>query len=159
MTDAPRTVASAEDGPRQAQFRTTHAEAGAETVAAAVRPDNAPSMTTRVDADAEAVVTTIERARTGGLAASVDDYVVNVTVADRVARSALEGATDTERRGADGPDGPTADAREGFDEADPDADTVADTETDADERADTDTNANADTDTDTNANTDDTHQP
>lgn len=148
MTDAPRTVTSGEDGPRRARLRTTHAEAGAETVAAAVRPDNAPSMTTRVDADAEAVVTTIERARTGGLAASVDDYVVNVTVADRVARSALEGATDTERRDADGPDGPTADAREGFDEADPD------TDRDANANA----NANADTDTDTNANTDDTHQ-
>jgi hypothetical protein len=65
---------------REATIRTTHAHA--ETVAAALRPDNSDSMTTRVDGDS--VVTDIERETTGGLQATVDDYVVNLTVADAV---------------------------------------------------------------------------
>ena len=65
---------------REATIRTTHAEP--ETVAAALRPDNTGSMTTRVDGDT--VVTHIERETTGGLHATVDDYVVNLTAADAV---------------------------------------------------------------------------
>jgi hypothetical protein len=65
---------------REATIRTTHADP--ERVAAALRPDNTDSMTTRVDGDA--VVTHIERETTGGLHSTVDDYVVNLTVADAV---------------------------------------------------------------------------
>ncbi|WP_135819978.1 KEOPS complex subunit Pcc1 [Halostella litorea] len=55
-------------------------------VAAAVTPDNTSEMTTRVEGDA--VVTRIERETTGGLRSTVDDYVVNVDVATRVAQAA-----------------------------------------------------------------------
>jgi hypothetical protein len=55
-------------------------------VAAALAPDNTASMTTRVEGDQ--VVTDVERATTGGLQSSVDDYVVNVSVADAVAQTA-----------------------------------------------------------------------
>ena len=65
---------------RRAELRTTHAHP--DRVAAALRPDNTDSMSTRVDGDA--VVTEIERETTGGLQSSVDDYVVNLTVADAV---------------------------------------------------------------------------
>ncbi|WP_336036872.1 KEOPS complex subunit Pcc1 [Halobacterium yunchengense] len=57
-----------------------------ERVAAAVRPDNTPEMETRTDGDA--VVTRIERDDTGGLQSTVDDYVVNLTVAVEVAQHA-----------------------------------------------------------------------
>jgi hypothetical protein len=69
---------------RRATVRTTHDDP--ETVAAAVAPDNTDEMATDVDGDA--VETRIERPSTGGLAATVDDYVVNLIVADRVAESA-----------------------------------------------------------------------
>jgi hypothetical protein len=149
MTDGLSRAASDEAAPRRARLRTTHVEAGAETVAAAVRPDNAPSMTTRVDADGDAdvVVTTIERDRTGGLAASVDDYVVNVTVADRVARCALDVGRGVDDRDTDELDDTDADATDELDDTDADADT------------DTDANADADADADADTNTDDTHQP
>ncbi|MFB6072781.1 MAG: KEOPS complex subunit Pcc1 [Halobacterium sp.] len=55
-------------------------------VAACVRPDNTAEMETRVEDDA--VVTRIEREDTGGLQSTVDDYVVNVTVATEVAAHA-----------------------------------------------------------------------
>lgn len=51
----------------------------AETVARAIRPDNTPEVTTRVEDGT--VVTTIERETIGGLRTTVDDYVVNLTVA------------------------------------------------------------------------------
>ncbi|GGL58363.1 KEOPS complex subunit Pcc1 [Halocalculus aciditolerans] len=57
-----------------------------ERVAAAVRADNTSEMTTRVDGDA--VVTTIERDSTGGLRTTLDDYVVNLTVAVEVGQLA-----------------------------------------------------------------------
>lgn len=62
---------------RRATVRTELADA--ERVAAAVRPDNTPEMATRVDDGA--VVTTIERETTGGLRATLDDYLVNLGVA------------------------------------------------------------------------------
>jgi hypothetical protein len=65
---------------RTARLRTEHDEAG--LVAAALRPDDTPEVETR--ADDGAVVTRIERDRTGGLARTVDDYVVNLRVADRL---------------------------------------------------------------------------
>ena len=72
----------------------------AERVARAVAPDNTASMTTRV---AEATVTTeIDRDTTGGLQSTVDDYVVNLGVAEAVldavdtAADAGDDATDTD---------------------------------------------------------------
>jgi hypothetical protein len=95
---------------RRATLRTTHASPEtAAVVAGAVEPDNTDSMTTRVDGDA--VVTTIERETTGGLHSSVDDYVVNLTVADRLgdAGRSVDGRGDA--AATDGPDGTTADTR------------------------------------------------
>ena len=64
---------------RTATVRTTHGDA--EVVAAALRPDNTAEMSTRVDGDA--VVTEIERDSTGGLRTTADDYLANLTVAQR----------------------------------------------------------------------------
>ncbi|EMA18578.1 KEOPS complex subunit Pcc1 [Haloarcula argentinensis] len=66
---------------RRAEIRTTHDSP--ERVARAVQPDNTDEMTTRVEGDA--VVTTVERDSTGGLQATVDDYVVNIRVAAQLA--------------------------------------------------------------------------
>lgn len=51
-------------------------------VAAALRPDNTAEMTTEVVEGR--VVTTIEREDAAGLRSTVDDYVVNLSVADRL---------------------------------------------------------------------------
>jgi hypothetical protein len=65
---------------RGATIRTTHDDADtAERIASALQPDNTDEMDTRVDGDV--VVTTIDRETTGGLHSTVDDYVVNLTVA------------------------------------------------------------------------------
>ncbi|MFC7045510.1 KEOPS complex subunit Pcc1 [Halobacteriaceae archaeon GCM10025711] len=69
---------------RRATVRTE--VASPERAAAAVRPDNTPEMTTRVEDGA--VVTVIERESTSGLRSTVDDYVVNLTVATEVAQFA-----------------------------------------------------------------------
>ena len=66
--------------------------ANPELVAAAVRPDNTPEMETLVE-DGQ-VVTTIERETTSGLRSTVDDYVVNLTVAVTIEQS-IETITDT----------------------------------------------------------------
>jgi len=71
-------------GERTAVLRTTHDRPA--VLAAALAPDNTDSMATRVEGDA--VVTTIERETSGGLGATVDDYVVNLTVAATVAETA-----------------------------------------------------------------------
>jgi hypothetical protein len=65
---------------RRAEIRTTHDDP--RVVARALRPDNTPEIDTRVRD--ERVVTTIERETTGGLRTTVDDYVVNLTVATEV---------------------------------------------------------------------------
>ena len=68
-----------------ATLRTRHDRP--EAVAAAVRPDNTDEMTTRVavDGDGRSVVeTTIRREAAGGLRTTVDDYVSNLTVAQRL---------------------------------------------------------------------------
>ena len=65
---------------RTARFRTTHADAA--TVATALRPDNTDSMETAVEGDE--LVTTVTRETTGGLQSTVDDTVVNLTVADAI---------------------------------------------------------------------------
>ncbi|AZH26178.1 KEOPS complex subunit Pcc1 [Haloplanus aerogenes] len=71
---------------KRARVETTHDHAA--TIAAALRPDNTPSMSTDVSDDV--VRTTIERETAGGLQSTVDDYVVNLTVAETVARTARE---------------------------------------------------------------------
>lgn len=82
---------------RRATVRTTHATPEhAALVAGAVEPDNTESMATHTDG--ATVETTIERDTTGGLHSSVDDYVVNLTVADCLVageRVATAGETDT----------------------------------------------------------------
>ena len=65
---------------RRARLRTGHDRP--DVVAAAVRPDNTDEMSTTVEDGA--VVTTIERDSTGGLRTTVDDYLTNLTVAQRV---------------------------------------------------------------------------
>jgi len=69
---------------RRARVETTHEDAS--TVAAALRPDNTPSMTTDVADDV--VRTVVERETAGGLGSTLDDYVVNLTVAETVVRTA-----------------------------------------------------------------------
>jgi len=65
----------------RATLRTTHA--APETVAAALEPDNTDEMSTRTE-DGR-VVTTVARDSPAGLRSTVDDYVVNLQVADGIA--------------------------------------------------------------------------
>lgn len=67
---------------KRIEIRTTHDDP--DLVARAVSPDNTTEM--RTDIDGGQVVTTIERESTGGLRTTADDYVVNLTVATRVAQ-------------------------------------------------------------------------
>ena len=71
---------------RRATVRTAHDRP--EVVAAALRPDNTAEMSTRVDG--RTVVTTIERDSTGGLRTTVDDYVTNLQVAQRVIDTTIQ---------------------------------------------------------------------
>lgn len=66
---------------RTATVRTGHEDPA--TIAAAVAPDNTGDMQTRVKAGT--ILTTIERGDAGGLQSTVDDYVVNVDIAETVA--------------------------------------------------------------------------
>lgn len=69
-----------EPGVRRARLKTDHGSPDEATrVARALEPDNTPEMNTRVVGST--VVTEIERNATGGLQATVDDYVVNLQVA------------------------------------------------------------------------------
>jgi hypothetical protein len=71
---------------REARIETTHTdEATARRLARALRPDNTTEMETA--ANRRRVVTTIEREETGGLHATVDDYVVNLTAGARILAS------------------------------------------------------------------------
>ncbi|MDH5020999.1 KEOPS complex subunit Pcc1 [Halobacterium rubrum] len=79
---------------RTATVRTEVADP--ELVAACVQPDNTTEMTTEV-ADGSAVVTRIEREDTAGLQSTVDDYVVNLTVAAEVAETARTAAAVADR--------------------------------------------------------------
>jgi hypothetical protein len=75
---------------RRATITTTHGDdEAAERVAAALAPDDTAEMATRVEG--EAVVTTVTREGTSGLRSTVDDYVVNCRVADRLGG---DGSTD-----------------------------------------------------------------
>lgn len=71
---------------KRARLRTDSAAAG--IVAAALEPDNTTEMETTVAGDT--IETTLERDRVGGLRSTVDDYVVNLTVAERIVRIANE---------------------------------------------------------------------
>ncbi|QLK25588.1 KEOPS complex Pcc1-like subunit [Natrinema zhouii] len=83
---------------RRATIRTDHDDAA--LVARALSPDNTDEMSTTVERDdaaatadgdderAGTVVTRIDRETTGGLQATVDDYVVNLEVAIDVASQA-----------------------------------------------------------------------
>lgn len=62
---------------KRATIRTHHADPNA--IATALRPDNTAAMETTVVG--ETVETTIERETTGGLGTTVDDYLVNLTLA------------------------------------------------------------------------------
>ena len=74
-----------DDGPITAARATLHVRVSTpEAVAAAVRPDDTPEIRTRVEGPA--VVCTIERDSVGGLAATVDDAVVNLRVAAKTAQ-------------------------------------------------------------------------
>ena len=66
---------------RTARIETEHGDDAA-TIARSVRPDNTAEMETRVEGTR--VVTTIDRETTGGVHATVDDYVVNVRLATRL---------------------------------------------------------------------------
>lgn len=99
-------------GSRTAVVRTTHADA--DLVASALAPDDTDSMAVRVDGDA--IDCRIERPTTGGLRSTVDDYVVNLRVADRVIERAREhrtaDGTAADGTAADGVDARETDARE-----------------------------------------------
>jgi hypothetical protein len=102
---------------RRARLRTGHGDdVTARRVASALRPDNTAEMDTRVDGST--VVTTVERETTGGLHATVDDYVVNLQVAARLAN-----------RRADAPSDGTRDTNTNTN-TDTDADTNTNTNTD-----------------------------
>jgi hypothetical protein len=77
---------------RRVTVRTTHDRPT--VIANAVAPDNTDEMDTRVEDGT--VVTTIERETTGGLGSTVDDYVVNLDVASRVAQLITESDTNTD---------------------------------------------------------------
>ncbi|MFC6732316.1 KEOPS complex subunit Pcc1 [Haladaptatus sp. DYSN1] len=62
---------------KRATIRTTHEHAA--EIAAALEPDNTPEMRMTVTDDEIEMI--IERETTGGLQSTVDDYVVNLTVA------------------------------------------------------------------------------
>jgi tRNA threonylcarbamoyladenosine modification (KEOPS) complex Pcc1 subunit len=69
----------------RATVRTRHARP--EVVARAVRPDNTAQIETRVEQSTDGervVVTEIDRDDAAGLRATLDDYTVNLTVADEV---------------------------------------------------------------------------
>lgn len=95
---------SAEESPaptRRATVTTTHADAAtARRVAASLRPDNTAEMATSTESSR--VVTVIGRDDTGGLASTLDDYVVNATVAARLTTETDDSRrTDTATRHSD----------------------------------------------------------
>jgi len=77
---------------RRVELRTEHG-ADATAVARAVRPDNTDRIETAVEDGT--VVTTVERTRTGGLQATVDDYVVNLRTAAQLTDRTNSQTTDT----------------------------------------------------------------
>ena len=100
--DADRVAAERPAGSRTATVRTDHGTATrAQWVATAVAPDNTASMTTTVESTA--VRTAIDRGTTGGLQATLDDYLVNLEVAAAVLERLEDaaGTTRTDERATD----------------------------------------------------------
>lgn len=129
---------------RRATIRTRGDDADATMLARALGPDNTAEMQTTVTEDGT-LETRIERETTGGLHATVDDYVVNLEVATEVAAVAtavtavadggddsLTVADDT----ASDPDAPTTDGsdstRDGQPERPADAGSASDHDTTSD---------------------------
>ena len=104
------------------------------TVAEALEPDDTAEMTSQLDG--EVLETHVERGSVGGLRSMIDDHIVNLGVALRVAGSAAGPDRSTDRindddetEGADGVGGTDGtDGIDGIDEADPECSTTADTE-------------------------------
>lgn len=85
---------SHDDLARTATVETTHADAdAAATIAVAISPDNTDDI--RTEADGATVVTRVSRETTGGFLASVDDYLVNLDVADDVVATGRGTDSDT----------------------------------------------------------------
>jgi len=95
---------------RRARIETRFAdEHDAGRIARALEPDNTAEMETR--ADGAAVITEVRRPNTGGLQATVDDYVVNLQVAAEL--TAQDGETSTpEDRGPSTVDQSTGDGEQ-----------------------------------------------
>ncbi|WP_348610640.1 KEOPS complex subunit Pcc1 [Halobaculum rarum] len=88
-----------DDLARTATVETTHADAeAAATIAAAISPDNTDDI--RTEADGATVATRVTRDTTGGFLASVDDYLVNLGVADDVVATGR--GTEDDTNDADG---------------------------------------------------------
>ena len=103
------------------------------TVAEALEPDDTAEMTSQLDGGV--LETHVERGSVGGLRSTIDDHIVNLGVALRVAGSAAgpdrstDPINDDETEGADGVGGTDGtDGIDGIDEADPECSTTADTE-------------------------------
>lgn len=104
------------------------------TVAEALEPDDTAEMTSQLDGGV--LETHVERGSVGGLRSTIDDHIVNLGVALRVAgsvagpdRSTDRINDDDETEGADGVGGTDGtDGIDGIDEADPECSTTADTE-------------------------------
>ncbi len=89
MSDEPANAAT-----RRATITTDHGDATtADAVAAAVSPDNTAEMATTVEGST--VRTTVTRETTGGLQATIDDYVVNLQVAAQLSTKDGDSSTDT----------------------------------------------------------------
>ena len=122
MTDATHSAVAT-----SATVTTTYATpTRAERVARAVAPDNTASMTTGVEA--ATVTTDIDRDTTGGLQSTVDDYVVNLGVAEAVL-DAINTAADAAAADA-GDDATDTDADTEFDITPTEDSTAAETTTD-----------------------------
>lgn len=79
---------------RRAQLESTFDDdATARQVAAAIEPDNTPEIRTRVHGTT--VVTEVERETTGGLQATLDDYVVNLQIAAQLTAQDGDSSTTT----------------------------------------------------------------
>ena len=65
---------------KQAIVRTDHSNP--ERIATSMRPDNTAEMETMTTDDS--VITAISRADVGGLQTSIDDYLVNLQVAEQI---------------------------------------------------------------------------
>lgn len=156
MTGSVDDATDGDDGTSgaRATIRTEHGDPArdaeqvpARTVAQAIAPDNTDQMSTTVVNDA--VETTIRRSDAAGLRSTVDDYLVNLDVAVRMARAARTCGDDTSEPGAE-----MATGNAGPDGLNKDEDPKPVTETDADPAPTADTNANDNTPTDTATNTD-----